>query len=50
MESLNATSIEAVKAAIPRMKTELVNELKAVYAYTFNFAKTPGQKSLGASF
>lgn len=50
MTELGCDSIEKLKAQIPKMEQELKEpgRFKDFYQFTFNFAKNPGQKGLGA--
>jgi DCN1-like protein 1/2 len=48
-KTLNCDSISSLKSKLPQMKTELLNDLKSIYSFTFNFAKSTSQKSMGKS-
>jgi len=46
-------SIQSIAALIPKLRNNLASDpryFSKVYAYTFEFAKSEGQRSLGASF
>ncbi|XP_021075306.1 DCN1-like protein 1 isoform X2 [Mus pahari] len=51
MTELGRDSMEKLKPQIPKMEQELKEpgQFKDFYQFTFNFAKNPGQKGLGAS-
>ncbi|KAJ3055166.1 DCN1-like protein 1 [Rhizophlyctis rosea] len=46
---LGCDSLEKMREAIPRMRSELDEpaSFRSIYLFTFNFARTEGQKSLG---
>lgn len=46
---LRCDSIDKLKAQLPKMEQELKDhgKFKDFYQFTFNFAKSPGQKGLG---
>lgn len=49
-KSLGCDSIPSMKAALPRLRDKLANDpsyFTSVYNYTFEFAKTSGQRSIG---
>ena len=47
--SYRCDSIEKLRSKLPSLESDLrdISKFKDLYQFTFNFAKNPGQKSLG---